>query len=467
MSESRGITGNTGLAGLAAELRAGRSARELVELSLSRIAEHSQLGAVVAVRAEEARAEADDVDTRRQRGEALPALAGMPMLVKDNQHVTGMRTTNGSLAYADAAPEPRDSVTVERLRAAGALVVGKTNVPEFCVEGFTDNALFGPTRNPWNTELSPGGSSGGSAAALAAGIVPLATGTDGAGSVRIPAAFCGLIGFKPSNGAIGRSSAPDWIDFSTPGFMTPHATDLPLLFDRVAGSVPGDPTALPVTLPSAAAPRRAIAATRTEGDPHIDPDVAEAFERALAMFAEAFGIEPELRTPRDFFPDSSPDSDWYVLAAAEHATSLDPATLEGRLLPGTRAFIDYGLGVSTAEYIAARRRRFDHSRVIDEALSHGTVLLTPTVPMPGWAPDGGAAAFPDNLMPAEYYGSSIQNLTGVPALSLPAGTLPNGLPFGLQVTGARWSDRALMTLAQRWQAHWPFPANAPGYSPFN
>ncbi len=461
MSELRGILR------LAAEVRAGRSARELVEQTLTRITAHADLGAVVAVRSEAALAEADAVDARRDRGEALPALAGVPMLVKDNQHVAGIRTMHGSLAYAEAAPEPHDSLTVERLRAAGALVVGKTNVPEFCIEGFTDNAVFGPTTNPWNPELSPGGSSGGSAAALAAGIAPLATGTDGAGSVRIPAAFCGLIGFKPTNGAIGRASAPDWIDFSTPGFMTPHATDLPILFDRVSGPVAGDPTALPIAVPNSATPRRAIATTRTEGNPHIDPTVATAFEAALAMFAEAFGIVPERGTPQLFFPDSSPDSDWYVLAAAEHATSLDPAALRSDLLPGTRAFIDYGLSVSTADYIAARRRRFTHSRVIDEALSHGTVLLTPTVPMPGWAPDGGASAFADNLMPAEYYGSSIQNLTGVPTLSLPAGTLPNGLPFGLQVTGARWSDRALMALAKRWQANWPFPTSAPGYSPFN
>lgn len=461
MSESRGI------AQIAAQVRAGRSASELVELTLARIEQHASLGSIVAVRADAARAEALQLDARRDRGEDLPPLAGVPMLVKDNQHVAGMRTTNGSLGYAAAAPESQDSVIVARLRAAGAIVVGKTNVPEFCIEGYTDNLLFGATLNPWNTELSPGGSSGGSAAALAAGIVPLATGTDGAGSVRIPAAFCGLIGFKPTNGAIGRASAPDWIDFSTPGFMTPHATDLGLLFDVCTGPVPGDPTALPIATPGSIAPRRAIAVTRTEGDPTIAADVEAAFARALDMFAEAFGIHVERKNPDDFFPNTSPDNDWYVLAAAEHANSLEESVLAAALAPGTRAFIDYGLSVSAREYIAARRRRFVHSRVIDEALAGGTVLLSPTVPVAGWAPDGSDAVQADHLIPADHYATSIQNLAGVPALSLPAGMLPNGLPFGLQITGARWSDRALITLAERWQERWPFAASAPGFAPFS
>lgn len=460
MSDQRGI------AQLAAQVRAGRSARELVELTLARIEQYATLGAVVAVRAETARAEAAMVDARRDRGEELPPLAGVPMLVKDNQHVVGMRTTNGSLGYANAAPEQSDSVIVSRLREAGAIVVGKTNVPEFCIEGYTDNPLFGATLNPWNTELSPGGSSGGSAAALAAGITPLATGTDGAGSVRIPAAFCGLIGFKPTNGAIGRASAPDWIDFSTPSFMTPHSADLALLFDVCTGPVPGDPTALPIAVPHSIAPRQAIAVTRTEGDPAISVEVEEAFARAIDMFTEAFGLEVTRKSPDDFFPNTSPDNDWYVLAAAEHANSLDESVFRSELAPGTRAFIDYGLSISAREYVAARRRRFEHSRVIDEALSGATVLLSPTVPVAGWAPDGGDAVQQDHLMPADHYSSSIQNLAGVPALSLPAGMLPNGLPFGLQITGARWSDRALIALAEQWQARWPFAASAPGFKPF-
>lgn len=455
-----------GLAGLAAQVRGGRSAQGLIEMALSRIDEHRGLNAVVATRQEEALAEAAAIDQRRECGEDLPPLAGVPMLIKDNQDVAGMRTTRGSRVFANAQPERRDSVEVARLRAAGAVVVGKTNVPEFCIEGYTDNPLFGPTLNPWNETLSPGGSSGGSAAALAAGLAPLATGTDGAGSVRIPAAFCGLIGFKPSNGTIGRSSAPEWIDFSTPGFLTPHATDLSLLFDIVAGAVPGDPTALPGPLPPALQPQRAVAAPRTEGDRRIHPDVEVAFQRAVQMFSAAFDVPVEWREPSDFFPDSSPDDDWYVIAAAEHASAVGPALLTGELQSSTRAFLEFGLEVSLQDYIAARRRVFAHSRVIDEVLSNGTVLLTPVAPLPGWGPDGDAASYPHQLLPADHYTSSIQNLTAVPALSLPAGILPNGLPFGLQVTGARWSDRALMFVAERWQQRWSSPAAAPGYSPF-
>lgn len=454
------------LASLSMQVREGRSARELVETALAKIADNSGLGAVVALRSDEALIEADHIDARRDRGETLPPLAGVPMLVKDNQHVTGMRTTHGSRAFEKSPLQHRDSVVVARLRAAGAIVLGKTNVPEFCIEGYTDNALFGPTVNPWNRSLSPGGSSGGSAAALAAGLVPLATGTDGAGSVRIPAAFCGLIGFKPSNGVIGREIVPDWIDFSTPGFMTGHAKDLSLLFDLVAGPVSGDPTALPVPLEPAPPPRRAIASVRTESGPPIDPDVLAAFERAVDQFGEAFDIEVEWREPGDIFSTSSPDSDWYLMAAAEHVSSLEPEVLSADLQLSTRAFLEYGSAVSLQDYLAARRRRFAQSRIVDDMLADQTVLLTPTVPMPGWAPDGSREAFPDQLLPADYYSSSIQNLVGVPALSLPAGTLPHGLPCGLQVTGARWSDRSLIAVAQHWQERWPFPATAPGFSHF-
>src|SRR6266540_3970054 len=161
------------------------------------------------------------------------------------EDVEGMPTTFGSLLFKDAPPASADGLVTGRLRAAGAIVVGKTNLPEFAAQGYTTNSLFGVTRNPWALRWSPGGSSGGSGAALAAGMVPLATATDGGGSIRIPAALCGLAGIKPSGGLIGRRPIPDWIDLSTDGPLATSIEDLRLLLALEAGPVVGDPTALP------------------------------------------------------------------------------------------------------------------------------------------------------------------------------------------------------------------------------
>ena len=174
--------------------------RELVAEALRRIEAHDPpLNAVVALRAQEALADAERVDPSGP-------LAGLPVLVKDLIDVAGMPTTMGSDWLADAPSATADGLVVARLRAAGAIVVGKSNTPAFAHTGFTTNRLFGSTRNPWNHHRSPGGSSGGSAAALAAGIVPLATTSDGGGSVRIPASACGLVGYKPTTGAVGRAT---------------------------------------------------------------------------------------------------------------------------------------------------------------------------------------------------------------------------------------------------------------------
>src|SRR5215510_1192050 len=222
------------------------SAAELVRASLGRIERmNPSLNAVVSVRTDEALAEAQDVDRRLSAGEDLGPLAGIPFLVKDTEDTVGMPTRHGSLLFADAQPATSDDLIPRRLKAAGAIVVGKTNTPEFAFEGYTDNRLFGPTRNPWGTAWSPGGSSGGSAAALAAGMSPVATASNGGGSIRIPAAFCGLVGLKPTIGTIGRDPIPPWIDLSSDGPLACSVEDLRLLLAVEAGPVAGDLTALP------------------------------------------------------------------------------------------------------------------------------------------------------------------------------------------------------------------------------
>jgi amidase/aspartyl-tRNA(Asn)/glutamyl-tRNA(Gln) amidotransferase subunit A len=181
------------------------SAVELTERALNRIAESAELNAVIGTDPLAALRCAEHIDLRRARGEQLGVLAGVPVLVKDNMNVRGLPTTHGSRLHEHAEPARVDDAAVARLRSAGAVIVGKTNLSEFAMEAISDNLLFGATLNPWRTECSPGGSSGGSAAALAAGLVPVATGTDGGGSVRIPAALCGLLGLKPTSGVVGAS----------------------------------------------------------------------------------------------------------------------------------------------------------------------------------------------------------------------------------------------------------------------
>lgn len=449
----------------AAEVRAGRArAADFVERALERARHNAHLGAVVGLREHAAHEEAATIDAAVHAGADPGPLAGLPVLAKDNDDVAGMRTTHGSLWFRDAPAANRDGVVVGRLRAAGAVVIGKSNVPEFSIEGYTANRVFGPTRNPWNPTLSPGGSSGGSAAALAAGIAPIATGTDGGGSVRIPAALCGLLGFKPTNGVIGRRRAPDWIDFSTDGLMAAQVADLRTLLRVVAGPVPGDPAAVPGPLPPARGMRRLIAAERTDTLGPLPAEVAVAFAAASARLAAALDLPVERREPGWFFPGTHPDIDWFTIATAEHARMFGRAAIQerlGLLHPASREFLSAGLAVTIEDYLAARRRRFEHAARLEEILGADGVLVTPSVAVGGFPAEG-----TDALMPAEVYSTAIQNMTGLPAISVPAGLLPNGMPFGLQLTGPRFSDLTLLELAERWERSAPWPLSAPGFETF-
>jgi Asp-tRNA(Asn)/Glu-tRNA(Gln) amidotransferase A subunit family amidase len=440
------------LSELAGAVRVGRvSSQQLVERSLERIARlDGQLNAVVALRAELALGEARALDERVAAGEDSGPLAGLPVLVKDLEDVAGMRTTRGSALFADAPPATRDGLTPARLRAAGAIVVGKTNLPEFATEGYSANLVFGVTRNPWGLAWSPGGSSGGSGAA----------------------ALCGLAGLKPTNGVIARQPIPDWIDYSTDGPLATTVADLRLLLAVQSGPAPGDPSALPgPPPPGPARPGRLYAAPRFAPWGPLPGEVQAVFDAAVAAFADLVALPAEPLDPERIFATGDPDTDWFMVTAAEHVSSLGRGTVErglGRMHPGARWFMEEGLRVTLDGYLDARRRRFGYVRELDELLGEDGIVLSPTIASPGWLAEGRMTA-DDQVgpLPGEVFNTSVQNTTGHPALSLPAGRLPNGLPFGLQVTGPRFRDQLLLDLAAAWERAHPWPRSADGYEPFD
>lgn len=461
-----------GLAELAARVCAREvSAREMVVEAFDRIDRLDvDLRSVVALR-EEALDDARSLDDAIANGSQMGPLAGLPVLVKDVTDVTGMRTTFGSRWFADAPVAQADGLVPARLRAAGAIVVGKTNTPEFATEGYTSNLVFGTTANPWRLDAAPGGSSGGSAAALAAGMVPIATAADGGGSVRIPAAWCGLVGLKPTNGVVGRDGVPDWIDLSTDGPLGTSVADVQLLLGVMAGPVAGDPTALPGPLPiGSPPPARLFAIERWAEWGPLPPEVAILFEGALDRLQEVLGVTVERVSADRLFGEANLDDDWFAIAGAEHAHHLGRERIDDHgdeLHPATRGFLEGGLKVSFEDYLAARRRRFDYVRALDELLGYDALICSPVMAMTSCPADGIMPGADTPGLPADAYVTQAQNMTGHPAVSVPAGRSADSVPFGLQITGPRFRDHFVLDIAEAWERDEPWPLVADGYTPFD
>ncbi len=457
------------MSALARAVAEGRiSATALVTASIERLERAGELNVLAETTYDEALEGAQQIDEGER---AQGALLGVPTLVKDLEDLAGHPTRKGSLALRDAPPAAANGVVPGRLVAAGAVVVGKSTLPEFAIEGFTANLLTGITRNPWNLEYSTGGSSGGSAAALSAGLVGVATATDGGGSVRIPASLCGLVGLKPTNGVVGRWPAPDWIDYSTDGPFATSCDDLRLIFDVMRGPVGGDPTAPPRGSLDVAhqieGPLRLAAAERTSPLGPLPASVAQVFRDAVDAFADRFDAPVTWLEPSAFFLDGDPDLDWFTVTSAEHVAALGRQwVLEhmDEFHAATQEFLTTGLGVGIDDYVAARRRRYLYVRRLDELLDEGGVLLTPSVAAEGWLADGrmNEDAEVHGLAP-EVYSTAVQNVTGHPAISIPFGHLPSGLPFGLQATAEHYHDLRLIDIAAVMEGSYPWARTAPGY----
>ena len=430
------------------------SAREIVQATLDRIDRYdAEIGAFVAVDGESALAEADAIDARIAGGEDVGALAGVPLAVKDLEDAAGFVTTQGSAAFAGSPPATDDSPLVERLRAAGCVVVGKTNTPELGWKPDTVNELFGATRNPWALERSAGGSSGGSAAALAAGLVPLATGSDGGGSIRIPSSVCGLSGLKPSLGRVptGGPRPPGWPLLSTKGPMTRRVRDLALALDVVVGPEPADLMSLPLpeaswsrSLAELRAPRR-VAWSPTLGYAHPDREVLDVCEAAVAQLED---MGTEVVVVDEVF-GRDPVNDWLALVGVYCLRELEPfrdKDVWGRIDPGLLALVEWARSSVTATRMA---EAIDACHTLNLALvdlfHRVPLLLTPTVAgqTPRINEPGMIDGEPDVNWVQFTYGL---NMTRSPAGTVCAGFTADGMPVGLQVIGPQHADVVVLRL---------------------
>ncbi len=439
---------------------------ELMEACLQRIEQvNPLLNAFIAMRPEEALADARASADRIAGGEEAGPLAGLPFGVKELEDAEGFPSTHASVPYKDEYPE-RDSVQVERMKNAGAILLGKTNSPEFGYTAFTKNLLFGVTRNPWNPERTPGGSSGGTSAAIASGMVPLATGSDGGGSVRIPACYTGCFGLKPSFGRIpkGPSVMLGWNDTSVYGPITRTVRDAALFMDAVVGAHPADPDSLPhpgysyVEVLERTPKGLRIAWSPTLGYATVQHDVMREVTQAVRVF-EKLGHQIE---EVDRVIDGDPGLEWARVSGAETYARIHDK-IEGHREEFGRAFLR---GVETMRHLTpekygrAQRARTKLINDLWHFFERYDVLLTPTLPTEAFGARG--------RWPKEINGEKIKsplqavvytypfNLSGHPAANVRAGLTDSGLPCGLQIVAPRHREDLILQLAYAYERERPW-----------
>ena len=440
---------------------------EVVDVVLARIEALERLNAYVTLDAEGARHAARAAERAVMRkGARLGPLHGVPFSVKDLVVTKGVRTTFGTPIYKDNVPT-EDAPMVARLKAAGAIMIGKTNTPTFGWIGATHNPLFGATRNPWNLERTPGGSSGGAAAAVAAGLAPLAVGTDGGGSIRIPASFSGIYGLKPTFGRIPIHPPSAAWSLSHVGPMARTVRDAALMLQVSAGPDERDASSLPAPgVDYAKALRggvkgRRVAYSDTLGYAEVvDPEVREACGKAARVFRE-LGCRVEEIDPG--WP--SPFAAWRAIFAGGIATRLASYTSErDKIDAGLLRIVDEALKSPPTAFVQAffdRLAWLDHPRRLFEGYD---LLLTPTLARPAFAVGLDNATEIAGRPVPEWAWSPFTypfNLTGQPAASVPCGFTKGGLPIGLQVVGRRFDDATVLRASAAFEAARPWAQNRP------
>lgn len=447
---------------------------ELTALYLERIERlDPQLNAYLTVARDEAIAAAQASEDAVMSGEADGALHGVPISVKDLEMTKGIRSTSGSLPFKDRIPEA-DSAVVERVKAAGAIILGKTNTPEFGHRGTTENLLGDACRNPWNTERTPGGSSGGAASALAAGLCAISTGSDGGGSIRIPASFCGVYGIKPTQGRVPRYSgipaAPVANQISQSGPITRTVRDAAILLQALAGHDTRDSGSLRQRPGDySAALDRGVDGLRIAWSPDygyapVDPEVVDVCGKAARVF-ETLGCNVEesrfaLNSPQEafrvIFASNTYAASGYLLN--QNAHELTDYFREAMEFAATLTAADYARALGE---IDAMRARFD---LLFERYD---LLLSPTMAVP---------AFPIEQHPAQIGGRDVDpffgylpftypiNAIGHPAASVPCGFASDGMPIGLHIVGRKYAEETVIAASAAFERAMPWANNRPAVS---
>ncbi|GAA5091036.1 amidase [Nocardia iowensis] len=437
------------------------STQDLVDATLHGIDEAAELGAFTRVLHERARAEAIDRDRERAAG-AVGPLHGIPIAIKDEIDVAGVVTTFGT--RANSTPAAADAEVVRRLRAAGAVIVGKTAMPEFGQWPFTESSTYGVTRNPWDRSRSTGGSSGGSAAAVAAGLVPVALGGDGGGSIRIPSACCGLFGLKPQRGRV--PVAPNehlWWALGVCGPLTRGVLDSAIVYDVIRGNTPHDRfTAADPVMSFEQAARQSTAGLRIgystkSATPLVKPDPAHvrAVHETANLLAElghsVFEVDPDYPEPTHaFFPQ------FFGGVREEAALVEHPELLERR----THQTIALGAWARRPVVEWAIRRGEALARKADRLFADCDLLLTPTIanrpPQLGVLDGANTVRAQIASIPMVAY-TALWNVTGHPAASLPAGVGADGLPLAVQLVGPTNGETTILSVAAQLEQARPHP----------
>ncbi len=444
------------------------SSKELVQLYLDRIERFDgRLNAFRTVFGERALMEADQADARRGAGNERPLL-GVPIAVKDDIDVAGEVTALGTNAHGDSAPA--DAEVVRRLREAGAIPIGKTNVPELCIWPFTETPTFGATRNPWDVQRTPGGSSGGSGAAVAAGLVGAALGSDGAGSIRIPSAWCGLFGLKPQRGRVSMAPKQEsWHGMSVNGILARHVADTALFHDVASGSTPLDRDKPPLPdrpyQESAATPpgKLRIAVSKKIAPlvlAKLESDCERAFDETVELL-RSLGHDVKEQDP-DYGFDTMPSVLVRYLRgirdeaqATEHPERLARRT---RTMAAAGALIPEAIVQRTREHEQALAAR------VNRLLESHDVLLTPTTAQPPskiGQYDGRGWLWTLNAVISRVPYNAPWNLTGQPAASVPAGFGADGLPRAAQLVGRPGDEGTLLSLSAQLEAERPWAQHRP------
>ena len=441
---------------------------EALDAVLARVEEvNPRINAIVTLTAGAAVESAKKAEAVYMRGEARE-LEGVPLTVKDLIPVKGVRCTFGSLFYEDFVPDV-DAVVVERMKDAGAVIIGKTNTPEFGLVAITDNRVFGPARNPWDTSKTPGGSSGGAASALAAGLSPIALGNDGGGSIRIPSSLCGTFGLKPQYGRVPSwpHITPNYVTLNCEGPMTRSVADAALMMDVLAGPDERDRTSLPARegsyLSSIGGSMKGVKIAYTDAiSPVVESEVASIAAAAAQVFA---GMGCEVTGDAPDIPDLSEDLTKLVVleTAAANEDRMDQVE---KLFPPYQPFMELPQFLSPLDAVKAYFHREEFWERLWPFFEQYDLLLTPTTT---------CAAFDikeNQLGPDEVNGVPVTpaswasytfpfNFSGQPAASVPCGFTGSGLPVGLQIVGGRYREDLVLKAAAAFEEARPWAESRP------